>query len=310
MKIIVTGSSSPLAGALLPLFAADERIDQIIGLDRSETTFSDSRFTQVLLDLASPHAARVLAGADALVHLALAAEPDDAEAAPRDAPSAEAFYVGSAQNIFRAAVEQGVPRLVHLSSAVAYGVPARAQPIGEEHPRAALPGFAWAAHLVAFEEWLDIHETAHPETRVIRLRPHLIVGRRAMPAVRTLLRAPFSVRFAGRTPRLQCVHVDDVAQAILRSLERPDAAGAFNLACADAAPFAQMQQRAGGGHVPLPFAAAYQWCRLSRRFGQGADPDWLEWLRHDVVLDSSRARRRLDWRPRYDSTEACLRAAD
>lgn len=310
MKLIVTGSGSALAGALLPLLAADERIDQIIGLDRSETAFSDPCFTQVLLDLASPHAARVFAGADALVHLALAAEPDDPEAAARDALAAETFYVGSAQNIFRAAIEQRVPQLVHVSSAVAYGLPARAQPIAEDHPRAALPGFAWAAHLVEFEEWLDIHETQHPGTRVVRLRPHLIVGRRATPSIRTLLRAPFSVRFAGRTPRLQCVHVDDVAQAILHSLQRPDVAGAFNLACADAAPFVEMQRHAGGGHVPLPFAAAYQWCRLSRRLGQGADPDWLEWLRHDVVLDSGRARRRLDWRPRFDSTEACLKASD
>lgn len=310
MKLIVTGSGSALAGALLPLLAADERIGQIIGLDNRETAFNDPRFTQVLLDLASPHAARVLAGADAMVHLALAAEPDDADGAPRDPSAAEGFYVGSAQNIFRAAIEQAVPRLVHVSSAVAYGLPARAQPIDEAHPRAALPGFAWAAHLVAFEEWLDIHEAQHPETRVIRLRPHLIVGRHAAPAVRMLLRAPFSLRFAGRAPRLQCVHVEDVAQAIMHSIERPDVAGAFNLACADAATFAEMQRRAGGGHVPLPLAAAYQWCRISRRFGQGADPDWLEWLRHDVVLDTNRARRRLDWRPRYDSTDACLRASD
>lgn len=310
MKLIVTGSGSALAGALLPLLAADERVEQIIGLDERETPFRDPCFTQVLLDLTSPHAARVLAGADALVHLALAAEPDGAEAAARDASAAEAFYVGGAQNMFRAAIDQGVSRLVHVSSAVAYGLPARAQPIGEDHPRAALPGFAWAAHLVAFEEWLDIHESQHPGTRVVRLRPHLIVGRHAAPSVRALLRTPFSLRFAGRTPRLQCVHVDDVAKAILRAIEHPDVTGAFNLACVDAAPFAEMQRRAGGGQVPLPLAAAYQWCRLARRFGNAADPAWLEWLRHDVVLDSSRARRRLDWRPRYDSTDTCLRALD
>jgi nucleoside-diphosphate-sugar epimerase len=58
--------------------------------------------------------------------------------------------------------------------------------------------------------------------------------------------------------------------------------------------------------LPLPFALARAGLRLARRRARAA---WLEVLRYDLVLDTSRARRRLGWKPHYDSVKACLRAA-
>lgn len=308
MRILVTGSASPLAMALLPTLSADERIEQIIGLDDRETGFNHGHFTQVLLDMRSPQVTRVVAGMDAIVHLATAASLDADAERLADRALLNDFTVHGAENVFRCAAEQGVRCLVHVSSAAVYALPARQRPITEQHPRGALPGFAWAEDQVALEDWLDVFQTENAAVRLVRLRPHLLVGRGASPRVRALLRAPFSIRLAGKPPRLQCVHVDDLARAILHALFRKDADGVFNLACANAATLTEMQRWHARGLVPLPFPLAYRLLRLGWRLGFSAEPTWMEALRHEIVLDTTRARRRLGWKPHYDSVETCLKA--
>lgn len=303
--VVVTGSASPLADVMLPLLAGDDRIEQVIGVDSRETAFRHARFAQVLLDIGSPQLARVLAGADAVVHLGAAAvTADETEAATR-----ANMRVHCGQNVFRCAAQQSVPCVVYLSTAAVYSLPARQRPINEQHPRAALPGFAWAEDHVALETWLDAFQEEHAEMRIVRLRPHLVVGKHGPRAVRHLLHTPFTVRLASTASRLQCVHALDVARAVQYALHR-DVAGTFNLACANSATLREMQHLSGGGLITLPFALA---SRLARRAGRrygAATSTWMEGLRHEVVLDTSRARRRLGWKPLYDSVSACLTAPE
>jgi nucleoside-diphosphate-sugar epimerase len=139
----------------------------------------------------------------------------------------------------------------------------------------------------------------------VRLRPHAILGPHAQPYLRALARAPFYPRLSAPAPRLQVVHEADVIAAILAALAG-EAQGAFNLATADAATLREMK----GLALPLPFPLARALVRLGWRFGRGTEPAWLEGLRHELVLDTSRARRVLGWRPRYDTVAACLAAID
>lgn len=309
-KIVVTGSASPFADALLPLLTGDDRIEHVIGVDSRESRFSHERFTQILLDIGSPQLARVLAGADAVVHLAtIAAAPVEEPERHREPATPVDATVHGGQNVFRCAAQQHVPCVIYLSTAAVYSLPARQRPIDEQHPRAGLPGFAWAEAQVALEAWLDTFEEEHADMRIVRLRPHLIVGRDAPPSMRRLLRTPFSVRLAGTASRLQCVHTLDLARAIQYALQR-DVAGAFNLACANSATLHEMQRLSGGGLIRLPFAlASYLARRAARRYG-GTSSAWMESLRHEIVLDTSRARRRLGWKPLYDSVSACLKAPE
>lgn len=303
MRIVVTGSASSLAGALLPLLAADQRVEQIIGIDRHESGFRDARFTQVLLDIRSMQIGRVLAGADAVVHLASTVSENADPGLRRE------LNVSGGQNVFRGAAQQHVACVVHLSSAAVYALPARRRPIDEEHPRAALPGFGLAEDQVALEAWLDAFEQEHAGVRVVRLRPHLTVGVHGTAVIRRLLRRPYSIRLAGRPPRLQCVHAADVARAVQQALLK-NMKGAFNLACANAATLREMQRFAGGGAIPLPFPLAYRLLRLGSGASTGIGPAWAEGLRHDIVLDSTRARRQLGWKPQYDSVQRCIEALD
>jgi len=302
-KVVVTGSACTFANALLPILTSDERIEQVIGIDSRETGFRHERFTQVLLDLRSPQIARVLAGADAFVHLdsTVAVEPSDS-------PHRETG-VHPGQNVFRCAAQQEVPVAVYLSSAAVYELPARQRPIDEQQPRATLRGFTWAEEHVALESWLDTFEPEHSAMRIVRLRPHLIVGTHGTPAVRRFLHSMFSVRLARGSSILQCVHALDVARAVHYGLQR-DVSGAFNLACSNTATLREMQRLSGGGWISIPFAIAYRLARRAARELGSGEPVWMELLRHEVVLNSNRARRRLGWKPLYDTVSACLTAPD
>jgi UDP-glucose 4-epimerase len=97
------------------------------------------------------------------------------------------------------------------------------------------------------------------------------------------------------------VHADDVADAIARVLDRA-AGGAFNLA-AEPPITTQLIADALGAkavHVPSsvlrPLMSAAWHARL-----QQVDAGWLDLAFALPLLDSSRARRELDWSPAYDA---------
>jgi len=305
MKVLVTGSSSHLACALLPRLAAHPDVEQILGVDRRPPVFRDPRYTHVLCDVRSAQLARLMTGIDAVVHLAFVVMHGELGPERHDRDLIRDINLAGGQNVFRTAAAARVAAVVHLSSAAVYELPARERPIPEAHPRKPLPGFAYAEDKIALEDWLDAFEREHREIRVARLRPHVIVGPHAQPYLRALVRAPFYVRLSDPAPRLQVVHEADVVAAILAALTR-DASGAFNLAAADAATLRELKPLA----LPLPFPLARAVVRLAWRFGRGTEPAWLEGLRHELVLDTSRARRRLGWRPRYDTAAGCIKAID
>lgn len=295
MKVLVTGSASRLAAALLPRLAADERIRHIIGVDERESTFHDPRYTQVLLDIRSLELAPVLRGVDAVVHLAISER----------GPERRAANVQGAQNAAQLAHAQGARRFVFVSSAAVYELPPRSRAMTESHPRRAWPGIGYAEDCTEIEEWLDrFNDDAG--FAVVRLRPHFIVGPRTRRFVRALIAAPINIPLTDR-PRLQCVHEDDVAEAIVAALYQ-DARGAFNLACADAATLEEIKRMQRRLLLPLAFPLARALLRLAARSGAGTDAAWIEALRYNLVLDTTRARKQLGWRPRYDSVAACIGA--
>lgn len=296
MRVLVTGSASRLAAVLLPRLAADERVKQIIGVDRRETAFRDPRYTQVLLDTRSAELAAVLKRVDAVVHLGLS----------RHGPERRAGNVEGTQNLARLAQAQGVRRLVWLSSIAVYELPPRARVLTESHPRRAWSGLDYAADCVEIEAWLDQFDQDRERLTIVRLRPHLIVGPHMPPFARAALGAPFYIPFTDR-PRLQCVHEDDVVQAIVAALYQ-DVRGAFNLACTDSATLAEIKRMRHRALLPLAFPLARALTRVGARLGTGVDAAWIEALRYNLVLDTSRARKQLNWRPRRDTIAACLAA--
>lgn len=291
MKVLVTGSSSCLARALLPRLCAGADITQVTGVDLRAAHFAHPKFRALVMDFRDPQTTALLPAHDALVHLAYVV----LRGRLRE-PAMRGINVTGSLTLLQAARAAGVQRLVHLSSAAVYGSGAN---LGEGAPYAPLPGFCYGRHKAELERLL---EQAVPECT--RLRPHVILGRHAQPTLRQIVGLPFFLSLADPQPELQCVHEDDVADAILGTLAR-GAHGAFNLAAADTFNLRDVMRHRHALSVPLPAAAARAGLALAHGvFGWGGEPGWLAGLQQTLTLDCSRAACELDWRPAHSSAQA------
>lgn len=306
MRILVTGSASHLGRVLLPHLLQDPRVEQVIGVDLRDTDFHHPLFTQVLMDVRSPQLKQVMRNCDALVHLAFVVMQGDLGARRNDRAWMRDINVAGTQAVFTLAAAQGIHQLVQLSSSAVYRLPADATAIDEAHAREALPGFAYGEDKVAVEQWLDRFESEHGRLRLLRLRPHAILGPHAQPYLRRLLGTPFYPRLPEPQPLTQCVHEDDVAEAIRLALFSK-VRGAFNLATSDALSFRDMHRLARWPSLPLKPATVERLFRLAwRTRGWGTDPAWLQGAHHPLVLDTRAAREQLGWRPQHDTVRAVI----
>ena len=289
MKILVTGSASGFAQLLLPRLLADPKIELLLGVDQHPAAFEDERFVQVLLDLRSPQLGRVLQGVHAVIHLAPAAS---------DAAAARGEILEAAQNLYTHAAAAGVRQVIHLSSALVYDAQTRGT-IDEQRAYGATPGCVAAEALQSAEAWLDDFEAGRPALRVVRLRPHWLVGPHSDSVLARLLRQRLTLHQPTES-RLQCVHEEDVVEAILQSLYSK-LRGAFNLACKESVTLAALHRQAHWLRLPATTRL------LAHRLDTA--PGCIEALSRSLVLTSKRARTELGWKPRYDRVRDILRHA-
>lgn len=288
MKIFVTGSSAHLAAALLPRLCARPDVEQVTGVDIVPPRFHHSRFSPKEADIRDPRLESMLAGHDALVHLAgvalggAMAEPEMFD-----------INVNGGHKVFHAARRAGVRRLVYVSSAAVYGSGVH---LSEAAPLKPLPQLPFARHQAHLEKLLAIE---FPEC--VRLRPHFVLGPHARPALQQLFRLPFYVSMPEPHPLLQCVHEDDAARAIVLALER-EVRGPFNLAIEDNFNLREIAKRRHRLAMPLPAFAARGGLRLARRWCDwDGDPAWLEGLTRTLLVNCRRAAVELGWRSTHDA---------
>jgi nucleoside-diphosphate-sugar epimerase len=286
MKVFVTGSSSHLAQSLLPLLCAEPGIAHVTGADLAPPRFTHARFRAVQCDIRDPCLPSLLAGYDALVHLAFVV----LRGRMTDAEMFDINVTGS-HRLFHAARQARVARLVHMSSAAVYGGGVY---LGEDAPLAPLPRFRYALHKAQLERLLAVE---FPEC--VRLRPHVILGRNAQPLLRQLINLPCYVALPDPQPRVQCVHEDDVARAVLLALRR-NVRGPFNLAVDDSISYRDLIRSRHRFALPLPPGAASAGLDIAWRLsGWGGEPAWIEGLARTLLLDCRRAAAELGWQSRY-----------
>jgi nucleoside-diphosphate-sugar epimerase len=309
MKIVVTGSAGHLARALIPRLLREPDVDAVIGIDHAEHDFADPRFHPVRVDVRSTEIDRYLDGADALIHMAFVLMGGRLGRARHRRETVRSVNIEGSRNVFTRAQAAGVPRLLFVSSASVYGAwPDNPPLMDERQPLRAMSGFAYAEDKVAVEQWLDDFAAAHPQTAILRLRPHVILGPHAHPLLKTLLRQPFYPRL-GRPALTQCVWEDDVADAIARAL-RQGAPGAYNLAADGAMSFRDMIRLTHRHALPLPLGLAALAHRLAWwLLPEVGEPGWVQGMQHHLAVDSSRARAELGWSPRFSLSECILKIA-
>jgi UDP-glucose 4-epimerase len=316
MRVVVTGATGNVGTALLRALAREDAVTEIVGVARRLPRHAAPKTRWVQADVAQDDLGPLLAGADAVVHLAWLIQPG------RDETVTYATNVRGSARVFAAAGDAGVGTLVYASSVGAYAAGPKDRAVDESWPTTGTPSSFYARHKALVERELDSFAASHPEVRVVRLRPGLIFQRAAATGIRRLFAGPFLpsplvrrglLPIVPRNARLrsQAVHADDVADAYRRALVTPDARGAFNIAAdppLDGDVAAEVLH-ARAVDVPARVLRGLAAASFAARL-QPAEPGWVDMALAVPLMATTRAREELGWSPRVSSTDALLELLD
>jgi len=316
-RILVTGASGNVGAGVLRALGHLEPEADVIGVCRRPPTrgriYESVRWCPV--DLSAPDAAARLTdamrGVDVVIHLALAVRPVD------DEDYLYRVNVVGTQAVLQAMSATGVPTLVYASSLGIYAPSDSAAPVAESWPTTGQSTSVYSRHKVVAEGLLDDYEHTHPDVAIARFRPTVVVARHTAFEIRTLYLGPVIPRAALEVLRrrmlpvlplprglaLQFVHADDVGDAVVR-LMRARARGSFNIA-ADPLPAPALAALVGA----RPVGVDPRWMRsavvaLHRMNVVAVTPGWYDVATRSPVMDTTRAREELGWRPLHTSADA------
>lgn len=315
MRIAITGATGNVGTALLRRLSRETDIE-VIGIAR-RTPRSDAGppYAGVRwhgMDLGESSCVtpltELLAGVDAVVHLAWRIQPSQYRARLRRT------NLGGTRHVLGAMIEAGVGKLVYASSVAAYSPGPKDRRVDEDWPTTGVGRSGYSIDKAAVEALLDRYELDHPELRVTRLRMALVFQRDAGSELTRYFigrLAPVSLLRSGRLPLLpknrrlrgQVVHADDAAEAYLLAL-RGDRVGAYNIATDPVLDGTLLAEELGALAVPMPLGVL----RLAAKAAWRArliptEPGWLDLTAAAPVVDTSLAERELGWKPRYDARQ-------
>src|SRR4051812_23039757 len=268
-----------------------------------------------LTDLGEAASEQVLAefvdGVDAVVRLAWALQPG------RRPDQLRRVNVEGTRRVVRAAAAAGAGQFVHLSSIGAYAAGAVGQKVSEDWPTTGIPSAQYSRDKSEAERVVREGLSRHPDTTLTVVRPTLVLQPEAGSEIGRYFLGPMLFGAArllpGAVARLlplplpgvavSFVHADDVADALERMLDRR-AAGPFNLAAEPLLDSDAIARALGTVRVPVPAVAlrtALQAAFTARLVP--TEPGWLDIGTQVPALDTSRARRLLDWTPNHRSDE-------
>ncbi|GFG54170.1 epimerase [Mycolicibacterium agri] len=315
LTVAVTGPTGDIGISAVSALDQHPEVERVIGMARRPFDPSAQGWTKTeyrqgdILDRDAVDA--LVADADVVVHLAFIIMGSREE-------SARVNLAGT-RNVFEAAVASPrTRRLVYTSSVAAYGYHSdNPVPITEDVPPRGSPEHYYSQQKAACEAALA-EITAGTELEVYILRPCIVAGPKAlalaeaMPwnhlpdAVRKvthavpLLKPPFP---DPGTP-LQLVHHDDVASAIALAVTTSAPPGAYNLAADGVLTISEVGAALGARPIRIPHFLMTAASEVVARVP--FVPSMLEWLhtgRTSVVMDTTKAKEQLGWRPNYTAAE-------
>ena len=318
MRVVVLGASGNAGTSVLAALANEDRVDEIVGVARR---VPEARFPKVSwrsADISDPNTdlAGLMRGADCVVHLAWLIQPS------RDESITHATNVEGSQRVFEAVAQAGVPSLVYASSVGAYAPGPKDRRVDESWPTTGMDSSFYSRHKAAVERILDSFEAAHPEVRVVRLRPGLIFKREAATGIRRLFAGPFLpsqlvrrdlIKVIPSHPRLvfQAVHSLDVGDAYRLAIVRDDARGAYNVAAEPVLDPAELGRILGARTIPVPAKLLRLGADVTWRLRlQPTSPGWVDMGLGVPLMDTTRARDELGWRPGRSAADALLELVD
>jgi UDP-glucose 4-epimerase len=318
LTVAVTGPTGDIGRSLLRALETTPEVGRVAAMARRpfDPTAAGLRKTEYRqADVLDPAAVRdVIAGADVVVHLAFMIM-GGAEDTTR-------INLEGSRNVFEAAIEAGVSRLVYASSVAAYGFGADNPALLTEdlEPRGTQRHYysAQKAELeIALRDLL-----AGSKTAAYIFRPCIVAGPDALTLVESIPYVQLSEKMPSPILRalefmpalkpiipdpgvpFQLVHHDDVASAFRAAILGRGEPGVYNLAGDGTLTMADLANALGWYSVPVPDLALGAAAELVARLPFVPDEaQWIESVRRPVVMDTTRARDLLHWRPAHDARE-------
>src|SRR3954471_1312671 len=319
LTVAVTGPTGTFGSGLVPLLQADDRIERVIGIARRPFDPAERGWTKMEYRRGDVRDAGVLreafAGADVVVHLAFLITGNASRQTTR------AINIGGTLNVFRAAAAVGARRFVYASSVAAYGWhDDNPDPIPEEWPTRPAARLFYAQEKAELEELLSTEAAATPDLALYLLRPPIVLGPHAVGAKDVLPGplAPLGRRLFGRPRRLpvpvlafvpafrlQFIHEADVGSALLLCILGAGPPGAYNIAGDGVLTAADVAREFGALPLRLPAEPAQRAARaVSRLPFLPPAGEWVEAVTRPSIMDTTRAKEKLGWQPRYTGLEA------
>jgi len=321
LTVAVTGPTGTFGFGLVPLLQADDRISRMVGIARRPFDPAAHGWTKMEYrqgDVRDPGILEAaFHGVDVVIHLAFMITGRSTRQSARE------INIDGTLNAFRAAAAAGVHRFVYASSVAAYGFH-RDNPIGmtEQWPVRPATRLFYAQEKAELEQLLQAAAQADGAPDLYLLRPPIVLGPHAVGA-KDLLPGPLASlgrRMSGGLRRLpvpiplavpalpmQFIHEEDVGQAFVLCTVAAGPPGIYNVTGDGVVTAADVAREFGFFPIPLPARLFHSAARAASAlpalpFTPPA-AQWLEALSHPSIMDATKAKRELGWKPRYSGLD-------
>jgi len=322
LTVAVTGPTGEIGRAVLRALERSTEVERVLGMARrpfDPAVHGQKKVSYRQGDVLDPTAvAELVADADVVVHLAFLIMGG--------AQETRAVNLEGSRNVFQAAVSAGVTRLVYASSVAAYGFHRdNPQPLTEDVPARGTSSHYYSAQKAEVEAMLQ-EVLSGASTVAYVLRPCIVGGPDAPLLIDSLPYTQISDRLPGPVLRLldgvpilkpvlpdpgvpfQLIHHDDVASAMRAAVLGRGAPGIYNLASSGELTVKDLARELGWYSIPVPELALDVVAEMVGRLSfLPSQAQWVAAFREPVIMDVSKARRELKWRPKHDALQT-LRA--
>lgn len=301
--ILVTGAGRSTGRRLVAALAATDRVASVIAVDNLPLPEGlPDKVEPIQAELDSPALIKALqsAGVDTLVHLGVSAEP---QAMGGRAVMKERNVLGTMQLLAAAYHAPDLRRLVLKSTTAVYGAAPSDPAVWTESMHHETPRSGFGKDAIQVEDHVRSFDRRRPDVTVTILRLANQVGPTVSNPLTRYFELPTCPTVLGFDPRLQFLHESDTERVLERAVLGPAVRGTFNVAGDGVVLLSQAIRIASKPPLPIPEPLVSVVAELLRRT-LDFSPEQVRFLQFGRVADTSAARERLGFTPKWSSPEA------
>jgi len=301
--ILVTGAARSTGRRLVAALADSDRVARVLAVDDVPLPEGlPDKVEAIEASLDSPALVKALqsAGVDTLVHLGVSAEP---QAAGGRAVMKERNVLGTMQLLAAAYHAPDLRRLVLKSTTAVYGsTPSDPAVWNEAMPHEA-PRSGFGKDAIQVEDYVRAFDRRRPDVTVTILRLANQVGPTVSNPLTRYFELPTCPTVLGFDPRLQFLHESDTERVLERAVLGRATRGTFNVAGDGVVLLSQAIRIAAKPPLPIPEPLVWGVAELLRRT-LDFSPEQVRFLQFGRVADTSAARSKLGFTPKWSSPDA------